>query len=40
MNIFFRCGHAAQIRDVARYRKSLLVVMEIERAEGVARLLR
>lgn len=31
---------AAQIRDVARYRKSLLVVMEIERAEGVARLLR
>lgn len=31
---------AEQIRDVARYRKSLLVVIEIERAEGVADLLR
>lgn len=31
---------AEQIRDVAKYRKSLLVVMETERAEGVASLLR
>lgn len=31
---------AEQIRDVARYRKSLLVVIEVERAEGVAKLLR
>ena len=31
---------AEQIRDVAKYRKSLLVVIETERAEGVASLLR
>lgn len=31
---------AEQIRDVARYRRSLLVVIEVERAEGVAKLLR
>ena len=31
---------ASQIRDVAKYRKSLLAVIETERAEGVARHLR
>lgn len=30
---------AAQIRDIARFRKSLLAIVEIERAEGLARLL-
>lgn len=31
---------ADQIRDVARYKKSLLAVIEVERAENIARLLR
>jgi len=31
---------AAQIRDIARFRKELLVVMEIERVDGVVALLR
>ncbi len=31
---------ASQIREVAKYRRSLLVVAEIERAEGIAALLR
>ncbi len=31
---------AEQIRDTAKYRKSLLVVIEVERAQGVADLLR
>ena len=30
---------AAQIKDIARFRKSLLAIVEIERAEGLARLL-
>ena len=31
---------ADQIRDVARYKRSLLAVIEVERAENIARLLR